>query len=269
MVPYNVYNIISQNKMLCQFRVMIETRKENGCWHFGWSDRVGHIGVLTPDGIAADHCRRFSYMAFYERPYDKRVTMACKNGLCVNPAHMRWPVVPSVILTALRGLAKNAHRVRAAARKNLACSRRVVASGDLRLLRLWRNKPRPPGWKSVRRRRERLKALINPRNRITERVRAGVRTGLKRRGLWKMGKTFDALGYTPEMLMKHLERQFHSGMSWNNFGRWHIDHIIPLASFQFTGLDDPEFRAAWALSNLRPLWGADNIRKGTRRTLLL
>jgi hypothetical protein len=58
-------------------------------------------------------------------------------------------------------------------------------------------------------------------------------------------------------------------MSWDNVGKWHIDHIIPLSSFRFTSMDDPEFRAAWALSNLRPMWATENILKGARRLTLL
>jgi hypothetical protein len=58
-------------------------------------------------------------------------------------------------------------------------------------------------------------------------------------------------------------------MSWDNIGDWHIDHIVPLASFTFSSADDPEFRAAWALTNLRPLWAADNMRKHARREFLL
>ena len=69
--------------------------------------------------------------------------------------------------------------------------------------------------------------------------------------------------------MTHLERQFLPGMTWGNRGEWHIDHIVPLASFTFTSPDDPEFRAAWALTNLRPLWAKDNIRKSAKRTHLI
>jgi hypothetical protein len=69
--------------------------------------------------------------------------------------------------------------------------------------------------------------------------------------------------------MVHLERQFLSGMTWANRGQWHIDHIQPRSSFKFVGPDDPEFKACWALSNLRPLWKADNLKKNARRTLLL
>jgi 5-methylcytosine-specific restriction endonuclease McrA len=50
---------------------------------------------------------------------------------------------------------------------------------------------------------------------------------------------------------------------------WHIDHIIPISSFSFSSPEDPEFKAAWALTNLRPLWAAQNISKGAKREVLL
>ncbi len=79
------------------------------------------------------------------------------------------------------------------------------------------------------------------------------------------------LGYSLQDLRVHLERQFTHGMSWDRLiaGDIHIDHIVPLPSFQITGPQCPEFRAAWALTNLRPLWARDNLSKGARRTLLL
>lgn len=84
------------------------------------------------------------------------------------------------------------------------------------------------------------------------------------------GKRTEALvGWTIAELRTHLERQFLRGMSWENMGEWHIDHIVPLASFTITGPDDPELRRAWALTNLRPLWAADNIAKHAKRETLL
>lgn len=80
---------------------------------------------------------------------------------------------------------------------------------------------------------------------------------------------FDLLGYSPDDLRAHLERQFVKGMGWHNMGKWHIDHIIPMASFTITGPDDPEFKRAWALPNLRPLWAVDNMRKCARVETLL
>jgi hypothetical protein len=77
------------------------------------------------------------------------------------------------------------------------------------------------------------------------------------------------LGYTIADLKRHLERQFTKGMSWDNAGQWHIDHILPLASFSFTATDDPEFRAAWAITNLRPFWAIPNMKKHAKREHLL
>jgi len=80
-------------------------------------------------------------------------------------------------------------------------------------------------------------------------------------------KTF--VDYSLEELMSHLERQFLPGMTWENKGEWHIDHIIPRSSFEYESPDDPEFKQAWALTNLRPLWAIDNIRKNATREFLL
>lgn len=72
--------------------------------------------------------------------------------------------------------------------------------------------------------------------------------------------------YILEDLMSHLESQFLPGMTWENrtLDGWHIDHIRPRASFTYTTPDAPEFKECWALSNLRPLWAIDNLRKGGR-----
>lgn len=75
--------------------------------------------------------------------------------------------------------------------------------------------------------------------------------------------------YTVEELRAHIEAQFSRGMSWDNIGEWHIDHIVPLSSFRIQSPEDDEFRRAWGLPNLRPMWASDNIRKGARPVTLL
>ena len=99
--------------------------------------------------------------------------------------------------------------------------------------------------------------------RISVRIRQSLRTGRAVPDLELR------LGYSIQQLMQHLERQFPKGMSWANMGRWHIDHRVPLSSFRFESTDDPEFHAAWALTNLCPLWKRRNLRKGDSRELLL
>lgn len=100
-----------------------------------------------------------------------------------------------------------------------------------------------------------------PHNRIHQSISSRIYAHLK----GKSGsKSADIIGYSFEQLVTHLERQFVPGMSWDNYGEWHIDHIIPLSSFEIDGPDDPNLRRAWALTNLRPLWRLDNIRKNAR-----
>lgn len=107
----------------------------------------------------------------------------------------------------------------------------------------------------------------NPAFTINDRMSSAVRYSL---AAGKQGSSWEALvGYTKDDLVAHLEKQFLPGMSWDRRSEIHIDHIVPLSSFKFETADDPEFRAAWALSNLRPLWAIDNIIKNDRRTHLL
>lgn len=70
-------------------------------------------------------------------------------------------------------------------------------------------------------------------------------------------------------LKKHLERQFTKGMSWENYGEWHVDHIMPSSSFKYESQNDVEFKRCWCLSNLRPLWAKDNCSKQAKITHLL
>lgn len=95
-------------------------------------------------------------------------------------------------------------------------------------------------------------------------------------GIWKVAggkaKSFhwlDFLGYSVDELRSHLERQFTKGMSWENMGEWHIDHIVPVSSFSISGNRDPQLKRAWGLPNLRPLWGKENMSKGAKIVSLL
>lgn len=88
---------------------------------------------------------------------------------------------------------------------------------------------------------------------------------LRKVGATKKSPTLEALGYTAEQLANHIERQFSKGMSWHNRHEWHIDHIIPMS----TAKTVEDVVALNQLSNLRPLWAAENIRKKDKRTHLI
>lgn len=53
-------------------------------------------------------------------------------------------------------------------------------------------------------------------------------------------------------------------MSWENYGKWHVDHIQPITSFKFEDTNDDDFKKCWCLNNLQPLWGYDNISKSNK-----
>ena len=110
----------------------------------------------------------------------------------------------------------------------------------------------------------------NPQFKLHSNISSAVRKGLagKGRRRWE-----ELVGYTAEELKHHIERQFTRGMGWHNYGRgagrWHIDHIVPQSAFTFSSPEDPDFKACWALSNLRPMWGSENISKHASREFLL
>ena len=84
----------------------------------------------------------------------------------------------------------------------------------------------------------------------------------------KNGKSWLTLvPYTLEQLKKHLEKQFTEGMTWENYGDgWHLDHKIPLSAHNFTEPFHTDFKKAWALKNLQPMWSKENMSKGAKLT---
>jgi len=99
-----------------------------------------------------------------------------------------------------------------------------------------------------------------PFGKINHSISSGMWASLKGN---KKGYHWETIvNYTLDELIDHLERQFMPGMTWNNYGKWHIDHIIPVAVFNFTSPDHDDFKRCWALSNLCPLWAIDNSIKG-------
>ena len=82
----------------------------------------------------------------------------------------------------------------------------------------------------------------------------------KSKGYKKESKTAKILGASYRIVKKHLERQFTDGMNWDNYGEWHVDHIIPLASAN----TKDELINLCHFRNLQPLWAADNLSKGCK-----
>ena len=113
----------------------------------------------------------------------------------------------------------------------------------------------------VREKEERKCPLV----RIGHSVSASMRGSLKAKNLSKNKRHWeDIVGYTVQELKEHLEKLFQQGMNWNNYGEWHIDHIIPQSFFKYNSINDVEFKYCWSLHNLQPLWAEDNLIKADK-----
>jgi hypothetical protein len=105
-----------------------------------------------------------------------------------------------------------------------------------------------------------LKRMENPIYYLRHVCRARLHAAFKSKGSAKPSKTELMIGCGYEKLKKHIENMFKIGMSWENKGEWHIDHIIPLSSASTI----QETIRLCHYTNLQPLWANENIRKGNK-----
>jgi hypothetical protein len=112
------------------------------------------------------------------------------------------------------------------------------------------------------RRIRRRELMQDPQFRLRKALRRRFRKALKHN--YKVGSFVKDLGCTISELKIYLEKQFTDGMSWDNwsFYGWHIDHIIPLDSFDLT--DREQLLRACHYTNLQPLWCRDNLVKSNK-----
>ncbi len=82
------------------------------------------------------------------------------------------------------------------------------------------------------------------------------------KGKTKSARTVELLGCSVAELMVHLQNQFQPGMTWQNYGRWEIDHKKACANFDMT--NHAQQRECFHYSNLQPLWKLDNILKSDK-----
>jgi len=93
--------------------------------------------------------------------------------------------------------------------------------------------------------------------RLKNNLRSRLYSAIKSKGYSKNTKTAGTLGCSWEFLKEYLEAQFVDGMSWDNYGEWHIDHIKPLALAE----TEEDVYNLNHYTNLQPLWAEDNMRK--------
>jgi len=108
------------------------------------------------------------------------------------------------------------------------------------------------------------KKIEDPIYAMAERIRSRTALAFKNNGFKKQSRTEKMLGCTFKQFSKHIEKQFTDGISWDNRGDWHLDHIIPL--FCATTIEGLEKLSHYA--NIRPLWAADNLLKSNNLVLI-
>ena len=118
--------------------------------------------------------------------------------------------------------------------------------------------------RQIKRDYERNRKATDPLYKLISNFRTAIYQVLKESNVEKNKSYFDILGYTPEELIIHLEKQFKDDMTWDNYGVWHVDHKLPITSFDIQEMGDEEFMKCWCLDNLQPMWGEENIRKSNK-----
>ena len=129
------------------------------------------------------------------------------------------------------------------------------------MIKLWR-KNNPEKKNFLQRKYRKNRKERDPMFRVLSNLRTRIHEVLTAKYIVKETTTKKLTGCTLEYLKNHLEKKFKDGMSWDNYGQWHIDHIRPCASFNL--LDPIEQKICFHYTNLQPLWAEDNLKKSNK-----
>jgi hypothetical protein len=102
----------------------------------------------------------------------------------------------------------------------------------------------------------------DPNFKVACALRSRVSNLIRKAGVHKNERSTILLGCSINDFRLHLESLFQIGMSWENYGRWHIDHIIPCSKFDLTKLE--EQKKCFHYTNQQPLWAIDNLKKSNK-----
>jgi hypothetical protein len=89
---------------------------------------------------------------------------------------------------------------------------------------------------------------------VSNRVRTALKGG-------KSKHSIEYLGCNIDEFKDHIGAQFKPGMTWDNHGEWHIDHIVPI---KYENPSIEEVMERLHFTNTQPLWADENISKGNR-----
>jgi hypothetical protein len=93
-------------------------------------------------------------------------------------------------------------------------------------------------------------------------IRTRISKLLKQKNADKYNKFYNYLGCSKEEFILYFQAKFKEGMTWENHGEWHIDHIKPCSLFNL--LNEDEQKKCFHYKNLQPLWASENLSKGCK-----
>jgi hypothetical protein len=95
-------------------------------------------------------------------------------------------------------------------------------------------------------------------------LKRNIYLSFKRGGFLKESIATEILGADWDVIINYFEKRFQEGMTWENHGKWHIDHINPTSTA--TSVED--IIRLNHYTNLQPLWAKDNLKKSNTITPL-
>lgn len=108
--------------------------------------------------------------------------------------------------------------------------------------------------------KHKIKRKTDPIFKLTDNLRRRINNALHNIGVKKSKKSLELLGVPDiEFLWKHLESKFKPGMTRENYGKWHVDHIVPCIKFDLSKIK--EQLKCFNYKNLQPLWAFENLSK--------
>jgi len=125
-----------------------------------------------------------------------------------------------------------------------------------------RRKQKEIYWEKIKNSVKEKRALYMRNKRITDeqfRIANNMRTILSYLITGRQMTTSKDFGGTREEIRNHLESLFYENMSWDNYGKWEVDHIRPVSSFN--QCDDSDLKTCWHYSNIQPIWKKENRQK--------
>jgi hypothetical protein len=161
---------------------------------------------------------------------------------------------------------KNPQRLKQVSKVNAAKWRKSNPGDYLEQTGQWRKENREKCIQSTKTWQEnhpdyiQSKRSSNPNFKMAGNLRNRIRRALE--GGYKSGSAVTDLGCSIVEFREYITAQFAEGMTWENYGQWHLDHRKPLAAFDLTNRG--QFLQAAHYTNYQPLWAVDNIRKGAK-----